>query len=532
MKKEVTAVKKRVISGLLCCMFLFLTGCQTENKVIENNPSLNSEKLESNSSSGTGGYKEHIIIGVQQDVDTMDPHNSTVHVIRRYCPLIYETLITKDADGNLAPMLAESWEILSDTEICFHLRKGVTFHNGDEMKSNDVKFSIERAASTARHSSRYSCIESITCEDDYTVTLHLNEIASNIFSNLSDMLFGGAIISERFANEVGDDIGTKACGTGKYVMVSWKSGDKMELERYDDYWGEPAISEKMTIRVITEDTSRLIALENGEIDISDVITTSNISRVEENSELKLLSIVGTSLPYWAFNLNKEPLNDPKVRLALCYGLDRESVALGSTDGASQVSRSLIPVGIAVETDDLEFYEYNPEKAKELLAEAGYPNGFAMDLYVKSTDSVTMLAAQIIQGSLSIIGIDVNINAMESTALMAALAAGEHMSYILSVSATDYFSPSILYYSETPPRTGNRMFYNSPEFDEAYEGLLSTYDEEEQRAYVKAEEIALNTDLPAIPLFDLTFQVGARSNVEGIVLKGSGWHDFSGAYVIN
>ena len=513
------------ILSLALALFLF-TGCS-------------GTPAGSQSSSGGGGsqqvdgeVQDNLNVGVQLDIDTLDPHNSTLTAAgMRLNGLIFETLITKNENSEYEPCLATEWEWLSDTELQFKLRQGVLFHDGTEMKASDVKFSIDRSAATARHSARYSDLEKIIVNDDYTVTFVTSQPSAKLMDMLSEVLMGGGIIPEAHTLAVGDSISTDAVGTGPYKVQNWAAGEELVVEQFEDYWGDPGVSKTITFRVISEDTSRVIALENGEIDIAETIPSTDITRIEDNPNLQLLSIDGMVTTYWGFNTSKAPFDDLRVRQALNYAIDRDSVAIAATNGEGGAEKSVLSKGMDGYYDGMTGFPYDPEQAKALLADAGYADGFTINIYVKSTDSNTQLAAQVLQSNLRDIGVTLNIESRESTALMDALAQGEHDTYILTASNPDVYNGLIFFYSQTPPRTGNRMFYNNPEFDALYENLLTELDSAKRIEILKEIQELLVEDCPWCPLYGQRFSIGALNGVSGVELSSMGFHNYAKAYVV-
>ena len=202
------------------------------------------------------------------------------------------------------PCLAEKWEFLTDKDYKMTLRKGVKFHNGDEMKAEDVKFSLERA-NTPRGAQihEYSQdLDNVEIVDDYTVILHLKTANTPFFASLSHSW--GSIVNKKVVEAAGDDYGIEPVGTGAFKFKEWAKGDHYTFERFDDYWGEKAKVKTLTVRAIPEPTNRTIELETGAVDISYPISTVELSRVEGNDELTLQRMPLSSTTYMGFNTTK------------------------------------------------------------------------------------------------------------------------------------------------------------------------------------------------------------------------------------
>ena len=513
---------KRWFSLVLASLLLLgcLTGCGSTSQ--KDNGGSNPSKEST--------IKPELIVGVQLDNDMLDPQNSTQTVSNRLQGLLYETLITWDSENGYQPCLAESWEWVSDTELVFHLRKGVLFHNGGELKSSDVKFSIERVMEVARHASRYTMIQEIICDDDYTVRFVTDAVNDKLVAMLSRVQYGAAIMNEKFVNEVGENITKEVCGTGAYKLESWTPGESLVVVRNDEYWGEKGVSQKITFRIMSEDTSRVIALETGEIDIVETLPSTDYARISTTSGLTAYEKESVAITYWGFNTkSNSPFSNPIVREAMNYAIDREAVM--TAVGGSCIYTTVLSSGMeGYDANVGRQFTYDVEKAKSLLAEAGYPNGFTATLYVKSSDSQTMMAATVINSYAAAVGVNIEIVSLESTALMAELKEGHHDSYILTASNVDSYTGFIFFYSGTAPSGGNRMFYSNPEMDELYEKLPTVSDPtERQQILTRMQEIAVS-DCAWCPLYGQSFYVGAKATVQGIILDSLGFHNYSYAYV--
>lgn len=213
-------------------------------------------------SGAAGGKRDTLVIGMGADAKSLDPHASNDNPSSNVRVQIYDRLMDLDDNGVPQPMLAESWERPDDTTIIFHLRKGVKFHNGDEMKASDVKFSLERALKSPEVSHILDGVKGVEVLDDYTVKVTTEKPMAAILNNLSHTTI--AILSEKATTEAGDSFGQNPVGTGPYKFVSWQSGDRVTLEAFPDYWQGEAPVKNVVFRNIVEETNRTIGLETGE----------------------------------------------------------------------------------------------------------------------------------------------------------------------------------------------------------------------------------------------------------------------------
>ena len=207
---------------------------------------------------GTSLAKDTLVVADQYDATTLDPIGHNDYPTSRACSHIYDTLVFLNHDGTLRPGLAEKWEFLTDKDYKMYLRKGVKFHNGDEMTAADVKFSLERANTPAgSHIHTYSQdLDNVEIVDDYTVIIHLKKVNYPFFSSLVHSW--GSIVCKKVVEAAGDDYGMNPVGTGPFKFKEWAKGDHYTFERFDDYWGEKAKFKTLIVRSIPEPTNRTI----------------------------------------------------------------------------------------------------------------------------------------------------------------------------------------------------------------------------------------------------------------------------------
>lgn len=237
---------------------------------------------------------------------------------------IFNTLLRVDEKGNVVPELAESYEYASPTELIIKIKKNVKFHNGDTMTINDVVFSLNRMLEKPASRIMVEIIDKIDIIDDSTIKLTLKNSSAPLLFSLAHPLT--AILSEKDTKAKNDMIATEPMGTGPYKFVSWGDGEKIEFVAFDDYFeGRPKI-DKLVIRAITENSSRLAALETGEVDIAYSIAPVDTGVIENNKKLELISAPTTSTEYITLNTTKAPFNNKDFRVALNYALDKQSMA--------------------------------------------------------------------------------------------------------------------------------------------------------------------------------------------------------------
>jgi len=396
--------------------------------------------------------KDILIVADQYDATTMDPigHNDVPSSRASYS--LYDTLIFADNEGNISPGLAESWEFLSDTEYRFNLRRGVNFHNGDELKAEDVRHAIMRATTEdgARIATYSQNVKDVQIIDDHTVILHLEKVDYSFFSSLAHGW--AAIYSKRAFEELGESFGMEpvGAGSGPFKFVSWQKGNRYILERFDDYWGPKPGFKTLEVRSVPEPTSRTIALETADADVAFPIVHNDLRRVEENENLVLYRKPQNSTTYVGFNTTKPPFDNVDVRRAIFAALDVTGIQAASYQGVGKVPGSLIPSAIKYSiNDEAAPHAQDIELAKKLLAEAGAEN---LNLEIWTNERKERVdSATIIQAQLDEIGITSEIRVLEWGAYLNGLMEKRHDLFILAwtVSVPDPNSPSPAFWRPAP-----------------------------------------------------------------------------------
>ncbi|MGL5427529.1 MAG: ABC transporter substrate-binding protein, partial [Cetobacterium sp.] len=303
---------------------------------------------------------------------------------------IYNTLFKIDSNGNVVPELAESFQYVSPTELVIKLKKGVKFHNGEELKASDVVFSIKRMIEKPATKVMLDVVQSVEEDGEYGVIVKLKEPSAPLLFTLSYPLT--AILNEKYTLEKGNNIGTDAMGTGAFKYINWGDGEKIELAINNEYFGEKAKIDELIFRAIPENTSRLAALETGEIDITTVAPI-DVQTVESNNELYAVSFPTTATEYLTLNMNREPFNNKDFRKALHHAIDKQSIVGAVYLGKASVANTIVNPTVFGSDQSLGKIDYNPEKAKEYLEKSGIKN---RTIKIMSNDNpVRLQAAQIV-----------------------------------------------------------------------------------------------------------------------------------------
>ena len=475
---------------------------------------------------GAGTAKDTLVIAQGADAKSLDPHASNDNPSSRVRVQIYDRLVQLDDNGVPQPMLAESWERPDDKTIIFHLRKGVKFHNGDEMKASDVKFSLERALASPEVSHILAGINGVEVIDDYTVKVTTEKPMAAILNNLSHITI--AILSEKATKEAGDKFGQNPIGTGPYKFVSWQSGDRVTLEAFPEYWQGEAPVKNVVFRNIVEETNRTIGLETGELDIVYDISGMDKNKLKDDDRFVLIEGPQASLTYLGFNMKKAPYDNPKVREAISYAIDQKPIIDTVFLGAGDPANSIIGPNVWGHYD-VEKFTQDIEKAKALLAEAGFPNGFKAKIWVND-NPVRRDIAVILQDQLKQIGIDLAIETVEWGAFLDGTARGDHEMFLLgwgTVTRDPDYGIYELVSTTTMGSAGNRSFYSNPTVDKLLEEGRTELDPEKRKAIYKEIQEIIRKDIPMYMIIYPLQNVVTQKNIKNFKLDSAQSHKIYG-----
>ncbi len=353
-----------------------------------------------------------LIMARAVDATGLDPHLQTAFSSLRLLDLIYEPLVRTDADLNLIPALAESWEFSEDgMTLTFHLRQGVTFHDGSAFTAEDVIASLNRIldeATGAATRSNLLSIDSMDAPDDYTVVLHLNAVDVPLVAALA-VVNTSILSSDVIAN---GDPATDAVGTGPFMLESWEPDQKTVLKANPDYWGDGPYVDGIEIRIIPEEASILAAMRAGEIDFA-LFNDPLIATLIDDPNITLNRTPDISYHVLQLRASVEPLNILEVRQAISCAIDRQAVVDTAALGEGEVTGPLTMPAFRLPVDELFCYTPDLDKAKELMKQAGMEAGFKLPVIVATAEPPTALSeAQVIQEQLKAINIEVEIESLE------------------------------------------------------------------------------------------------------------------------
>jgi peptide/nickel transport system substrate-binding protein len=326
---------------------------------------------------------EQLIILTGTDASSFDPHICFDSSTELFNKNIYSNLVRFNAEMKIEPDLALSWSTSDDGLVwTFKLRPGVTFHDGTKLTANDVKASFERILDPATGSPRrsvLSVIQQVEVKDDLTVALHTSNPTGAFLQQLAHP--AAAIISKAALETYGKDLGQHPVGSGAFKFKEWKLGEEILLERFENYYGGAPAVRNVHFRIVPEDSVRALLLQSGQADVALWLPVTEVMRLSSNPNVKTLEGVSVMTHYYALNCTKPILNDVRVRQALNYALDMDLIVDNILEGQGEVADApLSKLTWGYSYSAAKKYPYDPEKAKALLAEAGYPNGIELEIW--------------------------------------------------------------------------------------------------------------------------------------------------------
>lgn len=373
--------------------------------------------------SPSGDFTGALRVSMGSDVKSLDPQKQGDIPSMSVASNIFDTLTTRDADNKLIGSLATSWQAVDPKTWRFKIRSGVTFHNGEPCDAAAVAFSINRLIDPATKSPivelRY--VQKATAVDATTVDFHLS--ASDPILPEKVSLFGGVVVPPKYIAEKGDaGFAASPVGTGPFTFKSRKQDSEVVLAANPTYWGGAPAVKSLTIRIMPNPATAIAALQSGELDIITGLTPDAIAQLGEGSGFQATKVPGVREYYVAMNtLDGGPLANEKVRQALNYAVDVPTLISSVLNGAAEQTATLIPSQVFGYDPTVKGFSYDPAKAKQLLVEAGFPNGFSTQLSASTADQDV---TQAIAGQLTKVGVTCNVKIVDATQFKSLLVSGD------------------------------------------------------------------------------------------------------------
>ena len=529
------------LMALVLAISFVLAGCGQNS---EENVPVTDEKPTQTETENKDEIKTDIVIATAVDFITMDPLDTNDTLSGGLQRTMMEGLFGFDKDMKIIPLLAESYTANdSATEFTFKLRQGVKFTDGTDFNAAAAIVNLDRMSDQTLGLKRNSLFEMIAKNekiDDYTVKVTLNEPFGAFVNTLAHP--AALMVSPKALDEYGKEVSQHPVGTGRYIFDTWSPGEQLVIKQNPDYWGGASEFTSVTFKPVTENGTRVAMLQSGDADFIFPVPSEQIASLEGNSNITVERRPSIVTRYITMNTKKKPFDDVKVRQALNYAIDKEAYAQIVYNGFAKTSSSLLAPNVQF-YDAQKPYEYDVEKAKQLLAEAGYPNGFETKLWSSNT-STMIKATQFIKQQLAQVGVTVNVENMEVGTLEDKVTGypvgtpGEESDiemYVIgwspSTGDADWGLRPLASTESAPPVSYNAAYYSNPVFDAAIQGALETADPDKRAEQYKIAQKQVWDDAPMLYLVvdDNTFAY--NNKIEGITIIADGSMDLSGGKLV-
>lgn len=494
----------------------------------------------------TTGY---LVAALNADIQTADVQKTSkdYEVPFNIFDRLVDVEVGTDGNSKIVPSLAESWDISDDgLEYTFHLRQGVKFHNGNDFTAEDVAYTFHRMLTVEGGvntefidqikgadellAGETDTLEGVEVVDDYTIKVALKEPFAGFLASISSP--GVSIYDSEATEAAGDQFGMDPAvtvGTGPFEFSSWSFNNQLVLTRNEDYWKGASGLPGVVIKIIPDTETQSMMFESGELDILDLdYAADSVDRFTETYPDQIVQGPRVGIVYFTMNFNKEPFQDVRVRKAVQMSIDRQAILDALYGGRGQVEQGIFPHGLIGFNPDQEEIKYDPEAAKALLAEAGYADGFDMEIAADSSASDTMtMALEIVSDQLAEVGIRAEIKNYDESTWLETRKSGELGSFMSTWSA-DYNDPDNFIYTffgneeKTRIRSIN---YPDTEVMERVAKARTIVNEDERLAEYKAlEEKLIHEDAAWVPMFSRLHLFAVSKRVQGFAPLWSGLSD--------
>jgi len=465
-------------------------------------------------------------IAKQAEPQAIDPHFSRTGNNQDIAEHIFDRLVQPDNTSALAPALAVSWKQVDDLTLEFKLRPGVKFHDGSSFSAEDVLFSMERAPkvpnSPASYANDVKSIAEVKAIDPLTVRFRSKQPNPLFLGELGRIY----IVSKKAAGTATTqdfNTGKAAVGTGAYRFIEWVPGERVVLQRNENYWGEKPSFQRVTIKFISSDASRVAALLSGGVEGIDSVPPTDLGKLRTDPKVSLWPALQPTLVYIHMDsnrnqtpfvtdrsgkpLDRNPFKDRRVRLALSKLIDRKILVERVLQGAGEPAGQMVPQGLFGYTPTMKPVAYDPEGAKKLLAEAGYPNGFSVtlhsanDRYVFQSEVVQVLAQFLARG-----GIEVKVETMPANVFMPRATKNEFSFFLLGyMSSTGDAMSGLTQVLATVDEknnlgSNNRGRYSNPEFDKVIKSAVVEMNQGKREKLLQQAAVIAFDDAGIIPIY--------------------------------
>jgi glutathione transport system substrate-binding protein len=452
-----------------------------------------------------------VVFAVASTFTTTDPYDANDTLSQAMAKSFYEGLYGFDKDMKMIPVLAESYEVTKDgLTYTVKLRKGVKFHDGTDFNAAAVKANFDRVTNPDNKLKRYGLYSNIAkteVVDDYTAKITLKTAFSAFLNNLAHP--SGVMISPAAMAKYGKDISANPVGTGPFKFVEWQRTDYLKVAKFDGYWkkGYPKV-DTITWKPVVDNNSRAATMQTGEAQFTFPVPYEQADTLKARPELEVVAAPSIVIRYLSMNTQQKPFDNPKVREAIAYAINKDALAKVAFNGYAFAAEGVVPQGVEYSVK-LGPWPYDLAKGKKLLAEAGYPNGFETELWSAYNHSTAQKVTQFLQQQLGQIGIKAKITLLEAGQRVEKVESWQdpatapvrlyYVGWSSSTGEADWAIRPLLASSSFPPILFNTAYYKSDKVDGDIKSALATTDKTQKAKFYRDAQEQIWKDAPWAPL---------------------------------
>jgi glutathione transport system substrate-binding protein len=480
-----------------------------------------------------------VTFAVASTFTTTDPYDANDTLSQAMAKSFYEGLFGFDKDMNLIPVLAESFDVSKDGLVyTIKLRKGVKFHDGTEFKADAVKANFDRVTDPANRLKRYGLYSNIAktdVVDDYTARITLKTPFSAFINQLAHP--SGVMISPTALRKWGSkDIAFHPVGTGPFRLVEWKATDHVRAAKFDGYWqkGYPKV-DTLTWKPVVDNNTRAAVMQTGEAQFTYPVPPEMAAVLKAKPELDVIAAPSIIERYVSMNTQQKPFDDPKVRQAVNYAIDKEAVAKVAFGGYATPADAIVPERVAYSAK-IGVWPHDVAKAKQLLAEAGYPNGFETELWSAYNHTIAQKVTQVLQQQLLQVGIRTKITLLESGQRVEKVESWQdpktapvrmyYVGWSSSTGEADWALRPLLASESWPPKLFNTAYYRNERVDADIRNALLTTDKAEKAKLYRDAQETIYKDAPWAPLVVEQLLSAKNKKLTGVYTMPDGSFNFT------
>lgn len=526
-----------LLGFMLLALSIFLVACGTDKENEGNSSTPSTDSTDDGGKEEASSKPQILVFGRGGDSVSLDPGIVTDGESFKVTQNLFETLLNfGEDDTTIHPGLAKEWSISEDgLTYTFQLQEGVKFHDGTDFNAEAVVKNVNRWKGGKEDDFYYfnsmfkaegqDIIADVKAEGDYTVVFTLSRQQAPFLKNLAMSPFG--IASPTAFEAAGDKFGDEPVGTGPFKFVDWKRNDSITIEKFADYWQEglPKL-DKVIFRSIPDNSARLNDLVAGNIDLADGINPSDGATIESNAALQLIERPSMNIGYLGLTSTRKPFDNKLVRQAVNYAIDKQAIVDAFFEGRAEVAKNPMPPSISGYNDDIEAYPYDPEKAKALLAEAGY-DGAPIELWAMPVPRPYMpdgaKVAEVIQKNLEDVGMPAKIVTYEWATYLDKAKNGEADAFMLGWTGDNGDADNFIYtlLDEDNIGSNNYTYFKNDEMHKLLIQAQSETDENVRNELYKQAQVIIHEEAPWVPLAHSTPLLGAKAEVKGFKAHPTG-----------